>query len=427
MHRERGTVLILHEDEGTRLRLAELLAQRGLSWIRQGGSWKTLDRRGPHRVDAVLFSIPAEPCRAAVERLESAQRDYSTARIVALTPTSDVALTRSLLRAGAFDCLEESASDADIVQAVAEAARRPVTGQANDPKRPAANGDGLTSLPGHSAFLDTLAGLRSLCRRCSEPLAVMMLDLDRFSYCNEAHSPAFGDSVLRWFAEILREVCRASDIVARHQADRFIAAFPGSGADQAKKLAFRCRRRMGEVPIACGDHRPEITVSVGIADSTAGVIETEQQLIRRARMALEHAKERGRGQTITWDELVNGDLQGETLGLVPNEAVSRWVERAHQQLRYTYMESTRALVAAVEAKDPFTRAHSLTVATYAEAFGKRMGLPRRMINTIRAAAALHDVGKIGVPDAILTKPGPLTSTEFETIKQHPETALSILG
>ena len=96
-------------------------------------------------------------------------------------------------------------------------------------------------------------------------------------------------------------------------------------------------------------------------------------------------------------------------------------------LRSAYVESTRALVAAVEAKDPHTQAHSLAVATYAEAIGMRMRLPMRMIETVRAAALLHDVGKIGVPDAILTKPGPLTDQEFDIVKRHPETALEILG
>ncbi len=109
------------------------------------------------------------------------------------------------------------------------------------------------------------------------------------------------------------------------------------------------------------------------------------------------------------------------------EDASRRVERLHRHLRTTYLESTQALVAAVEAKDPYTRAHSLTVAGYAETIARRMGLPVRMLENLRAAALLHDVGKIGVPDAILTKPGPLTNEEFNVIKRHPETALEILS
>ena len=86
-----------------------------------------------------------------------------------------------------------------------------------------------------------------------------------------------------------------------------------------------------------------------------------------------------------------------------------------------------ALVTAVEARDPSATAHSEMVATYAETIGRRMGLGESMIQSLRSAGLLHDVGKLAVPEAILTKPGPLTAEEFETIKRHPRTALDILG
>ncbi len=115
----------------------------------------------------------------------------------------------------------------------------------------------------------------------------------------------------------------------------------------------------------------------------------------------------------------------------PNERtqdeITRWVQRLRQHIRSTYIESTRALVAAVDAKDPYTHAHSVTVASYAEAIGRQMELPARTIETVRAAALLHDIGKIGVPDAILTKPGPLDEAEFTLVMRHPEKALEILG
>lgn len=90
-------------------------------------------------------------------------------------------------------------------------------------------------------------------------------------------------------------------------------------------------------------------------------------------------------------------------------------------------EYVAALVTAVEARDPSATAHSETVATYAEAIGRRMGLGKSMIQSLRSAGLLHDVGKLAVPEAILAKPGPLTTEEFETIKRHPRTALDILG
>lgn len=98
-----------------------------------------------------------------------------------------------------------------------------------------------------------------------------------------------------------------------------------------------------------------------------------------------------------------------------------------EQLRSARLESMRTLIAAVEAKDPYTRAHSFTVSRFAVAIGRRMKLHNDRLAALRTAGLLHDVGKIGIPDAILTKPGRLTEEEFTLVKRHPETALEILS
>ncbi|UCG15557.1 MAG: response regulator [Phycisphaerales bacterium] len=98
-----------------------------------------------------------------------------------------------------------------------------------------------------------------------------------------------------------------------------------------------------------------------------------------------------------------------------------------RQLQRLYVESIRALVAAVEAKDPYTEKHSVVVSYYCEIIAGRLGLPPEQIETLKMAAILHDIGKIGIPDAILQKPGPLTGPEFEIVKEHPKRALQILG
>lgn len=103
------------------------------------------------------------------------------------------------------------------------------------------------------------------------------------------------------------------------------------------------------------------------------------------------------------------------------------IDRRTVRPRATDVESTRAMVAAADARDPYTRGHSVNVAAYAVGIGRRMGLSAAAVGSLRKAAMLHDVGKIGIPDAILTKPGPLTAEEFNTVKRHPEIAIEILG
>lgn len=103
------------------------------------------------------------------------------------------------------------------------------------------------------------------------------------------------------------------------------------------------------------------------------------------------------------------------------------MERIHQHVQSSQLESIRALLAAVDAKDRYTRTHSLNVAGYSAEIGRRMRLPESALETLQAAALLHDIGKIGVPDTILNKRGKLTPDEFEAVKKHPQIAIDILG
>jgi putative two-component system response regulator len=85
-----------------------------------------------------------------------------------------------------------------------------------------------------------------------------------------------------------------------------------------------------------------------------------------------------------------------------------------------------AFAAAVDAKCPYTRGHSERVTQYALRLAEQAGLPAHDREVLRRGAQLHDLGKIGIPDAILNKPGPLTAAEYEVVKKHPEQGERIL-
>jgi len=98
--------------------------------------------------------------------------------------------------------------------------------------------------------------------------------------------------------------------------------------------------------------------------------------------------------------------------------------RENQEL---FLNSIRALAAAVDAKDPYTRGHSERVARYSVAIARHLGQPADEVRKVRIAALLHDVGKIGIDDRILRKPTALTDEEFEVMKLHPVKGALIMG
>ncbi|MFN7915319.1 MAG: HD domain-containing protein [Vicinamibacterales bacterium] len=91
-----------------------------------------------------------------------------------------------------------------------------------------------------------------------------------------------------------------------------------------------------------------------------------------------------------------------------------------------YASAIRALAAALDARDPYTAGHSERVSVFSVAIGRVMGLPDSELDVLRLGALLHDIGKIGIPDEILRKPGPLTDAEFEVIMEHPTVGARIL-
>jgi putative nucleotidyltransferase with HDIG domain len=96
-------------------------------------------------------------------------------------------------------------------------------------------------------------------------------------------------------------------------------------------------------------------------------------------------------------------------------------------LRESYIATVRALAEAIDAKDHYTRGHSTRVAKYAVAIARELKLPESDIEGVETAAYLHDVGKIGISDQILLKPGKLTLDEMETVRGHPKIGAKILS
>jgi len=123
----------------------------------------------------------------------------------------------------------------------------------------------------------------------------------------------------------------------------------------------------------------------------------------------------------------NAALQKQNLLLAKRiDESTRNLTRFYEDLRSTYMRTIKALAQAIDARDHYTHSHSENVAHIAVVIAQEMGLSARDIEHIRQASELHDLGKIGVEDRILTKPAGLDAEEWEQIKRHPQMGAQIL-
>ena len=123
----------------------------------------------------------------------------------------------------------------------------------------------------------------------------------------------------------------------------------------------------------------------------------------------------------------NSSLQKQNAQLLKRiEESTKNLTKLYEDLRSTYMLTIKSLAHAIDARDHYTHSHSENVAKYSVAIAEELGLTVKEIETLREACELHDLGKIGIEDNILSKPASLTAAEWQQVKMHPVTGAQIL-
>ena len=259
--------------------------------------------------------------------------------------------------------------------------------------------DPLTGLANHRAFHERLAVEVERADRHGRHLAVAVMDLDHFKAVNDTYGHPVGDRVLRELADRLRALTRPEDEFARVGGEEFALILPECDPAAAAAILERMRRAVVDTPFA--EVRGRITISIGVAHlSDAG---GPNELYQQADEALYLAKDEGRDRVSAW---VRG------LTAAPAAASHDAGERQRT------VEGILALARAVDARDPAMRRHSGRVADLAVRLATVLGWRIEQCALLRDAGLVHDVGKIGVSDAILLKAGRLTPQEHEQIKLH---------
>lgn len=282
--------------------------------------------------------------------------------------------------------------------------------------------DGLTGLYNHRFIQERFDFELKRARRYGTPLSCMLLDIDHFKQVNDTHGHQFGDHVLSSIAGVLKEQTREVDICGRYGGEEFMVIAGLGGAD-AMRFAAKLHAAIGSRSFTLEEKTVHVTVSVGVAEFREEV-RTKQELIERADGALYWAKRNGRNIIRLWKEIEHDDTRN--LDQIGIEGLKSEFLRLSGEMRATYMESTNALVQAIDAKDHYTQEHSRNVSDYAVRLARAMGLPEREVEVITYAGLLHDIGKIGVSQEILTKRGRLTDREYEILHKHPVIGANIL-
>jgi diguanylate cyclase (GGDEF)-like protein len=162
--------------------------------------------------------------------------------------------------------------------------------------------DGLTGLFNHRRFQERLSEEFKRLERFSEPLSLLLLDIDYFKKVNDTYGHPAGDKILQGVADILRNTIRDIDIPARYGGEEFAAILLNTEIIGAKNMAERLRQTTMDTVFKVDGKQLKITVSIGIAN-TSGPSGGKKDLIEKADRALYHAKETGRNRCVLWSEI----------------------------------------------------------------------------------------------------------------------------
>jgi diguanylate cyclase (GGDEF)-like protein/putative nucleotidyltransferase with HDIG domain len=266
----------------------------------------------------------------------------------------------------------------------------------------AARTDALTGLLNRRGFQELMEVETERALRSSRPLAILVGDLDHFKHLNDRFGHAAGDVALKRFAEIALSASRRIDAVARIGGEEFALLLPDTEQHAAYLLAERLRRAAKERPAGGDSELP--TVSFGVASFPTHAADAEA-LMHAADQALYAAKAMGRDRSVIYNPEVLASVLGGNLDPVAGNE---------------HLSAVLVLAETLDLRDSGTASHSQTVGRLAALIAKSLGLEDSRVERIRLAGILHDIGKIGIPDWILHKPGKLDEAEWTEVRKHPE-------
>ena len=267
--------------------------------------------------------------------------------------------------------------------------------------------DPLTGLLNRRAFEELLELELERATRAGRSLSVIVGDIDGFRAVNERYGHAAGDAALQAIAQNALKWKRRIDLAARIGGEEFALLLPETDERGAFIVAERLRRATHRSFV---ESAPGVTFSFGVASTPAHAADGVG-LMRAADTATAAAKDLGGDRTVVYSD----------------EAARMLAEMGGQAGDELQLATVIALAEALDIRDTGTGEHSKTVGRYAETMARELGLAEDRVERVRLAGLLHDIGKIGIQDSVLSKPGPLDAAEWQEMHTHPEIGARLLS
>lgn len=294
--------------------------------------------------------------------------------------------------------------------------------------------DYVTGLPNHRACIQRLDEELEHCQSNEySSCLIVFVDLDHFKEINDTWGHQAGDVVLSKVAQRIRAHLSPRDFVGRYGGEEFAVILPDVTIFEARDRVNRLLQVIHKSPYEwCGAGKTPVsipvTASIGVAAYGVHGIQREE-LLEQADLAMYQAKVRGRDCVCLADlSMPEGGMEPSSLGSAERRRHWRKDHLVTDDGEKTVVSSQalQALLTVIQTRDHTTYAHSYSLLRMAEEIGCQLGASREDLFLLQLGGLFHDIGKMGIPEAILNKPGPLNEQEWGIMRRHPVLGARIL-
>ena len=262
-------------------------------------------------------------------------------------------------------------------------------------------------------------------RRHLYNISFIILDIDFFRQINEIYSAKVADFVIKEMVKILKRNLRKEDVLTRWREDEFFIILPYLSKEDAYKVARRIKDEINLHKFKYKNISISVKISLGIVSFPDDKVSNVKDIINTLEDCLIAAKRKG-GDNIVIFSQIQSEYVFKERKESNIEDFKQKIEELNSLLIRDLLEMIYGFARAIEAKDFYTGKHVEDTAFIAQEIAKELKFPPVEVENIKRAAILHDLGKVGIDERILSKKGPLTLKEREIIKSHPWIAAEIL-
>jgi diguanylate cyclase (GGDEF)-like protein len=255
-------------------------------------------------------------------------------------------------------------------------------------------------------------------------LSFIIVDVDYFRQINSLYGTDVGDLLIKDLLVLLKKNVRKEDIITRWREDEFFIILPYLSKNDAYQTAKRLREKVTFHKFRYKKLASQIKISIGLVSFPDDKLSNIRDIIHALNSCLIEAKRKG-GDTVTLYSQEQPPAPQKRTAPKAEELLKK-IEKLNTLLTRDLLEMIYGFARAIEAKDHYTRKHVEYTGVVAEEIAKALKLPSSEVENVKRAAVLHDLGKVGIEESILSKNGPLTNKEKEIVRSHPWIATQIL-